>query len=111
MSKIDKSTFDIMEESFGKFIKSLRSRNGITLTQLASQLDLDSANLSKIENGLRAFDEKRLRKLAEAFDLDFEMVKQEYLSDLIAKKVYTTNCSPEVLTLAEEKINYLLNKK
>ena len=52
-----------MEETFGQYIKALRTQKGWTLTQLASQLDLDLANLSKIENGHREFDEKRLSKL------------------------------------------------
>ena len=42
-----------MKESFGSFIKKLRVENNLTLTQLAAKLDLDSANLSKIENGKR----------------------------------------------------------
>jgi transcriptional regulator with XRE-family HTH domain len=42
-----------MKESFGSLIKKLRIEKGLTLTQLAAQLDLDSANLSKIENGLK----------------------------------------------------------
>ena len=53
-----------MKATFGEYIKQLRTDNGLTLTQLAFQLDLDSANLSKIENGKREFDEKRLEKLA-----------------------------------------------
>lgn len=46
-----------MKATFGEYIKKLRTDNGLTLTQLAFQLDLDSANLSKIENGKREFDE------------------------------------------------------
>jgi len=49
-----------MKTSFGEYIRKLRTENGMTLTQLAAQLELDSANLSKIENGKREFDEKRL---------------------------------------------------
>ena len=98
-----------MNATFGEYIKQLRTDNGLTLTQLAFQLDLDSANLSKIENGKREFDEKRLEKLANAFKLDFEKLKTEYFADQFAKKMYKYNCSPETLIVAEEKVNYLKN--
>ena len=96
-----------MKATFGEYIKKLRTDNGLTLTQLAFQLDLDSANLSKIENGKREFDEKRLDKLANAFNLDFEKLKVEYFGDQFAKKMYAYNCSSETLMVAEEKVNYL----
>ena len=96
-----------MKATFGEYIKQLRTDNGLTLTQLAFQLDLDSANLSKIENGKREFDEKRLEKLATAFDLDIEKLKVEYFGDQFAKKMYAYNCSTETLIVAEEKVNYL----
>lgn len=96
-----------MKATFGEYIKQLRTGNGLTLTQLAFQLDLDSANLSKIENGKREFDEKRLEKLAIAFDLDIEKLKVEYFGDQFAKKMYAYNCSTETLIVAEEKVNYL----
>jgi transcriptional regulator with XRE-family HTH domain len=98
-----------MKATFGEYIRELRTDKRLTLTQLASQLDLDSANLSKIENGKREFDEKRLEKLATAFDLDIEKLKVEYFGDLFAKKMYQYNCSPETLIVAEEKVNYLKN--
>ncbi|MBO6793714.1 MAG: helix-turn-helix transcriptional regulator [Balneolaceae bacterium] len=97
-----------MKESFGKYIRRLRNEMGLTLTQLGAELSLDSANLSKIENGKREFDEKRLVKLAEVFDLDLEKLKTEFFSDLFAKKLYESNCSIEALMVAEEKIKYLI---
>jgi len=99
-----------MKAMFGEYIRQLRTDKGLTLTQLASQLDLDSANLSKIENGKREFDEKRLEKLATAFDLDIEKLKIEYFGDQFAKKMYAYNCSTETLIVAEEKVNYLKSK-
>ena len=55
----------------------------------------------------REFDEKRLDKLANAFELDFEKLKTEYFGDQFAKKMYAYNCSTETLIVAEEKVNYL----
>jgi len=96
-----------MKESFGEFVRKLRTEKQLTLTQLAAQLDMDSANLSKIETGKRDFDEKRLDKLANVFNLDLEELKMEYFSDFIAKKIYKIDNSKDTLILAEEKVNYL----
>ncbi len=100
-----------MKETFGEYIRKLRQDNGFTLTQLAAKLNLDSANLSKIENGKRDFDEKRLSKLAEVFSLDIKLLKEELLSDIIAKKIYNNKCSLNTLLLAEEKVKYLKYKQ
>lgn len=111
MSNIDKSKLTSrMKTSFGEYIRKLRTENGMTLTQLAAQLELDSANLSKIENGKREFDEKRLEKLATVFSLKLDDIKTEFFSDLFAKKIYENNCSIEALMVAEEKVNYLKSK-
>ena len=96
-----------MKATFGEYIRQLRTDKGLTLTELAALLKLDSANLSKIENGKREFDEKRLEKLAKAFDLDIEKLKIEYFGDQFAKKMYAYNCPTETLMVAEEKVNYL----
>ncbi len=96
-----------MKAIFGEYIRQLRTDKGLTLTQLAARLELDSANLSKIENGKREFDEKRLIKLASTFNLDIEKLKVEYFGNQFAKKMYEYNCSTETLIVAEEKVNYL----
>ena len=99
-----------MKETFGEYIKRLRTKNGFTLTQLAAKLDLDSANLSKIENNKREFDERRLTLLSEVFNLDISKLRTEFFSDFIAKKLYENNCDEETLVLAEEKVAYLKSK-
>ena len=100
-----------MKETFGEYIRRLRNQRGLTLTQLAAKLDLDSANLSKIENGKRDFDEKRLIPLANTFNLNLNQLKAEFFSDIIAKKIYENNCNSNTLVLAEQKVKYLKTKK
>lgn len=99
-----------MKDTFGHYIRKLRKKHKLTLTQLAAKLDLDSANLSKIENGKRKFDEKRLELLADCFNLNRNELKEEYFSEVFAKKLYETNCSSKALALAEEKVKYLKSK-
>lgn len=95
-----------MKTTFGEYIRLLRNKNDLTLTQLAAKLKLDSANLSKIENGKRDFDEKRLAKLAEIFKLDLIELRNEYITDQIGKQIYETNCTKQLLKVAEEKAEY-----
>jgi transcriptional regulator with XRE-family HTH domain len=95
-----------MKTTFGEYIRLLRNENELTLTQLAAKLNLDSANLSKIENGKRDFDEKRLPKLAKIFKLDLTELRNEYVTDKIGKQIYETNCTKQLLQVAEEKAEY-----
>jgi transcriptional regulator with XRE-family HTH domain len=95
-----------MKTTFGEYIRLLRNKNELTLTQLAAKLNLDSANLSKIENGKRDFDEKRLPKLAKIFKLDLTELRNEYVTDQIGKQIYETNCTKQLLQVAEEKAEY-----
>lgn len=96
-----------MKKTFGEYVRQLRKSKEYTLTQLAAKLNMDSANLSKIETGKREFDEKRLGLLAKEFDLDFKELKDEYFSEVIAKKLYDNQCSIKVFQLAEQKIKYM----
>lgn len=101
-----------MKTTFGEYIRLLRTEKELTLTQLAAKLNLDSANLSKIENGIRDFDEKRLPNLARIFGLSLKELREEYLTDQLGKKIYETNCTKQLLKVAEEKAEYrrTLNK-
>ncbi len=100
-----------MKETFGEFVKKQRIKKGLTLTKLAAKLDLDSANLSKIENGKRDFDEKRLPLLSEVIEVDLSTLKTEYFGDFIAKKIYDIGNSNDILLVAEEKVKYLRSIK
>jgi len=102
----------LMKTTFGEYIRLLRNDKELTLTQLAAKLNLDSANLSKIENGKRDFDEKRLPKLAKIFGLNLKELRNEYVTDQIGKQIYETNCTKQLLQVAEEKAEYrrTLNK-
>lgn len=99
-----------MNVTFGEYIKKLRISNQLTLIELSDLLGLNFANLSKIENGKREFDEKRLEKLAAIFNLDIEQLKVEYFADQFARKMYDHNCLPKTLIVAQEKMNYLKTK-
>ncbi len=96
-----------MDRMFGQHIKSLRIEKGWTLTQLAAKLGTDSANLSKIENGKRELDFKKLTKICKIFKLDKSQMEKELISEKIAKTIYEKNLDSSVLEMALEKVDYL----
>ena len=95
-----------MKVTFGEYIRSLRNQRQLTLTQLAAKLDLDTANLCKIENGKRDFDQKRLPKLAKTLEVNLKELKNEYVSDQIGKFIHENKCSKQLLAIAQEKAAY-----
>ena len=95
-----------MRETFGEYIRKLRTEKGYTLTQLGAKLGIDSGALSKIETDKKVFDDKLLPVLAEIFNLDIKKLKDEYFSEAIANVLYENHCSESVLMLAEEKVKY-----
>ena len=95
-----------MKATFGEYIRNLRNKEGLTLTQLAAKLGLDSANLSKMETGKRDFSKKHIPILAKIFHLRFNELNEEFISDQVAKFIYESNCTKEILVVAEEKAEY-----
>jgi DNA (cytosine-5)-methyltransferase 1 len=93
-----------MEGMFGQYIRDLRNQNGLTLTQLAAKLNINFANLSKIENGIREFEVKRLPELCSIFNLDLSEMTKELMSQKIAQTIYDNNLDTSILKLAEQKI-------
>jgi len=93
-----------MQEPFGQYIKELRTRRGLTLNQAAAKLKIDSANLSKIENGIRAFDAKKLPQLCSLYSLDVIEMGKELLSEKIARSVLEKKLDATVFELAEQKV-------
>ena len=84
-----------IKSDFGKWIKELRSKNGITQYQLAELANIDPKHISHIETG-RSFPKADLiEKLANALSVEYtEFFKTEHLQER-KKKI--------------EKINQILN--
>jgi transcriptional regulator with XRE-family HTH domain len=97
-----------VKETFGEFIRRVRTEKGLTLTQLGAQLNIDSGALSKIENGKKPLDESVLPKLAKIFKLNFNDLKDEFVSEKIAQDIFRNKCSEKVLILAEEKVRLII---
>jgi transcriptional regulator with XRE-family HTH domain len=96
---------------FGEKVRKLREDNKLLLRQLASKLDIDSAQLSKIERGERRAKREQVIELAKLFKVD----KEELLSLWLAGKVYEVlkdeNSAHCALKVAEKEISSNTKKK
>ncbi len=93
--------------SFGEYLRKIRLEHNLTLTQMGAKLSIDSANLSKIENGKRDFDEKKLAVLAKEFNIEINEIKKEFYSEKIARIIYKEEDAFDLLKIAEKKVKYL----
>lgn len=115
MSKFDKLNFNmfknnhVMTESFGHFIRKKRKELGWNQTQLAFQLNIDAAKLSKIENGIFSLQEDRLQEISKMFEMNYDEVKDMFFADEIAKTIYKNQCTVDTLKLADEILTYYIS--
>ena len=94
-------------ESFGQYIRRLRTEKGFTLTELGAKLKIDSAGLSKIETGNKKMKPETLPLVAEVFNLEVDKLKEQYYGEEFATKMYKYKCPETTLMVAEEKVKYL----
>lgn len=92
---------------FGNKIRQLRTAKKIPLRKLAAFLDIDASILSKIERGKRTTSREIVLKIATFFELDSQILLNEFLSDKIVNLLYEESNCNEILKLAEEKVEYL----
>ena len=62
------------KEKFGKLIKKLRGKKGLTLEQLAKKVGVSLVNISHIERGKSGASRKVIQKLAKALDYDVDIL-------------------------------------
>lgn len=95
---------------FSKYLKEIRLSSGLTQTQFAAKLNIDTAALSKIENGKKDFDPQKLEILSKEFNIDFNELKKNYFGEKIAIELYDYKCPIDTLRVAENKYQYLIKK-
>ena len=98
-------------ESFGEYIRRLRTEKGLNQTELAAKIGLDSGGLSKVENGKKELKEARLELLAKALKVDVADMKKQYFSERFAGDCFKYKCPDTVFQLAEIKAKYYKSVK
>lgn len=92
--------------NFGDLIRIAREEKGLFLRQVAAELDIDQAIISKFERNERKPTKEQVIKFAKFYKLDKEALLVEWLSDKVAYDLKDENLADKVLKVAEEKLKY-----
>lgn len=94
-----------MESQFGERIRTLREAHHLYLRQVAPQLDMDTAQLSKIEKGLRQLKKEQIPLLATILHADKVELETLWLADQLMQLVKDEPTADEALKSVSRKIN------
>jgi len=97
-------------ETFGEYIRQLRTNANLPIRKIAAQLDIDATLLGKIERDERPASKDVIAKIAEIFNQNEQDLIKRFLSDRIAYKIISENADIDVLRVAEQKVEYLKSK-
>jgi len=100
-----------MESQFGEKIRTLREQQHLYLRQVAPLLEMDTAQLSKIEKGLRQLKREQIPILAEIFQADKDELLTLWLADQLYDVIKDEKLANEAMQVTEEKINLKKRKK
>lgn len=97
-----------MKSQFGDKIRSLREEQHLYLRQVAPLLEMDTAQLSKIEKGLRQFKREHIHIIADILKAKSDDLLALWLADQIYAIVKDEELANKAMDIAELQLN---NKK
>jgi HTH-type transcriptional regulator, competence development regulator len=99
-----------MESNFGLKIRELREAQNLYLRQIAPMLEMDTAQLSKIEKGVRQLKKEQLSILAKILKTDKSELETLWLADQIVDVVRDNQNALDAMQVAEESVKYLIKQ-
>ncbi len=93
-----------MKSQFGERVRTLREKQNLYLRQVAPLLEMDTAQLSKIEKGLRQLKREQLPILAEILKVDKDELLILWLADQLYDVVKDEDVALKAMEAAEEVI-------
>lgn len=100
-----------MESHFGEKIRALREEQHLYLRQVAPLLEMDTAQLSKIEKGLRQLKREQIPTIAHILKANEDELLTLWLADQIYAVVKDEKLANEAIQVTEEKIKFKKRKK
>jgi len=94
----------IMATQFGERIRELRTKQNMLLRQLASQLDVDTSIISKVERGDRQLKKEQIPLLAQILKADVEELQTLWLADQLYNMVQGEPMADEALKSVTKQI-------
>ena len=96
--------------TFGEHIRKLREQKQLLLREVASQMHIDTALLSKIECGTRIARKEQVEALAIALNENKNDLLNVWMADKIVDMIKDENSITEILNLVKENIKKLTNQ-
>ncbi len=93
-----------MENQFGEKIRELREQRNLYLRQVASFLDMDTAQLSKIEKGVRQFKKVQIPLLSKILQVSQKELETLWLADQLMQLVKDEPTADEALKSVSKKL-------
>ena len=100
-----------MKSQFGERVRTLREKQNLYLRQVAPLLEMDTAQLSKIEKGLRQLKREQIPILADILKVGKDELLILWLADQLYDVVKDEKLANEAMQVAEQKINFIKRKK
>lgn len=94
-----------------ELIRELRGKNGLLLRQVAAEIEMDQALLSKIERGERMPTKDQIVRLAKFYKVDLRETLITFFSDKLVYEVKDEDVALKAMQVAEKKIHYLNKNK
>jgi len=88
--------------TFGEHVRKLREQKQLLLREVASQMHIDTALLSKIERGTRTARKEQVEALAIALNENKNELLNVWMADKIVDMIKDENNSEEILKIAKE---------
>lgn len=92
--------------AFGAEIRKIREVKGLLMRQLAAALEVDTATISKIENGLRHATKKQVHAFAKVLDTDYAKLESLWMGSKIYDLLQDVDNPAGALMVAEEQVAY-----
>ena len=99
-----------MATQFGERIRELRTKQNLLLRQLASQLDVDTSIISKVERGDRQLKKEQIPLLAQILKADVEELQTLWLADQIYAVIKDEKMALKAIHIAEEEVKFHKSK-
>lgn len=96
--------------TFGEYLRILREKEGFTLKEVATNIEIDISLLAKIERNERQPNKPLIKRISDFFKIDEKELLNEFLSDQIAYKILDEDADLNILKVAEIKIKYGITK-
>ncbi len=93
-----------MKSQFGEKIRELREKQNLYLREVAPLLEMDTAQLSKIEKGQRQIKREQISIIADALKANYNELMTLWLADQIFAVVGGEKLAKEAILLAIKRI-------